>query len=1123
MKKSKFFHECDYYFLIKTFRIMRVTIFLLLISILQVSANNAYSQKTKLSFDFSDKKMVDVLYEIEEQTGFYFLYNDNLIDTDRKINLSVEHQTIEKVLDELFSGTAIKYTVTDRKIILMPSQITASLQQEKSVSGRVTDATGAPLPGVTIVINGTSQGTITNEAGDYFISNVPPDATLAFSFVGMKTREIPVAGKTNIDVTMDVDAIGLGEVVAVGYGVQKKATLSGSVTNVQGAELVKTPVTNVSQTMAGRLPGLVAISGTGEPGYDGATLRIRGINTFGNAAPLIVVDGVPGRSLDRIDPATIEDISVIKDASAAIYGAQAANGVILITTKRGLIGTPSIKLSYNQGFAAPTVIPKMADAAEYATLLNEIDMYAGRDPRYTQDDIQKYRSGDDPWFYPNTDWFDETLRNWSPQNYGNISVSGGNQKIKYFVSVSEKSQEGFYKNSGTKYNQYDMKSNFDIKINDYLDLTINTTSRMEDRNFPTRSSQDIFRMVMRGKPNLPAYWPNGKPGPDIEYGNNPVVVSTKATGYDRDKNYVFNSDFGVNLKIPGIDGLSVKGNASIDKNMRFRKIWRTPWYLYSWDYKTYDENGDPVLVEGKKGYSEPRLSEETGDHIDILLNGLINYSKTFSKAHSINFLAGVERITGKGDLFSAFRRYYISPAIDQLFAGGQEELNNDGSGYEEARLNYFGRLNYSFNDKYLAEFVWRYQASYIFEETGRYGFFPGISLGYIISSENFWAENLAFINFAKIRASYGETGNDLINPYQYLTSYTINNLLFIDNNGTSANQALQEGVVPNKGVTWETAIQRNIGIDLQFLNGDLAVTTDYFKNKREDILWARNASVPNSTGMSLPDENIGKVENKGVDFNIEYRKRSNDFKYSIGLNGVYTKNKILFWDEPPGAPEYQQSTGRPIYSGLYYQAIGVFEDQAAVDAYPHWGGARPGDMIFEDYNHDGAIDANDRVRHSNSRTPKFTGGLNFLMNYKGFDLSMLFQGALGGVFYEGTESGDIGNFLNSFYEERWTPDAPNSEHPRTFNRGNEYWVNQQNTYWLHKTDYIRLKNIELGYTLPGSLTQRYLIQQLRLHVSAFNFMTYSPDMDDFDPENTRGDGHNYPLNKVLNVGLSVTF
>ncbi len=364
--------------------------------------------------------------------------------------------------------------------------------QQQSISGKVLDISGRPLPGVTVVVKGTTIGTVTDNDGNFSLSVPSNAATLQFSFVGMKTQEIPIGNQTNFSVTMEEEAIGLEEVVAVGYGVQKKATLSGSVTNVEGEELVKSPVTNVSQTMAGRLPGLVAISNTGEPGYDGATLRIRGLNTFGDASPLIVVDGVPGRSLERIDPATIEDISIIKDASAAIYGAQAANGVILVTTKRGGVGEPTIKLSYNQGFARPTVVPEMADASEYATLLNEIDMYAGREPRYTQDDIQKYRLGNDPWFYPNTDWYAETLRPWSPQNYGNISIDGGTQKIKYFISLSEKSQDGFYKNSGTKYNQYDMKSNFDIEINDYLDLTINTTARMEDRNFPYPLSSGYF-------------------------------------------------------------------------------------------------------------------------------------------------------------------------------------------------------------------------------------------------------------------------------------------------------------------------------------------------------------------------------------------------------------------------------------------------------------------------------------------------------------------------------------------------------------------------------------------------------------------------------------------------------
>lgn len=541
--------------------------------------------------------------------------------------------------------------------------------------------------------------------------------------------------------------------------------------------------------------------------------------------------------------------------------------------------------------------------------------------------------------------------------------------MNYFVNFSAKTQDGIYKNSATNYNQYDLRANIDWKINKYIDVFFNASGRMEDRNYPTRSAENVFRMLMRSKPNMPAYWPNGMPGPDIEFGDNPVVIVTDATGYERDKRYVLNGDFGVNVKIPYIDGLSFKATASLDKTFRFRKIWQTPWYLYSWDGVSTDANGEPLLVEGKKGFSDPRLSESMEDNHNILLSGILNYTKTIAGDHAINAIAGVERIKGGGDSFEAFRRYYISTAIDQLFAGGQDEMNNSGSAYKEARLNYFGRLNYSYKSKYLAEFVWRYQGSYIFDESNKFGFFPGVSLGYVISEEKFWTKLKPVVGFAKIRASWGQTGNDLINPYQYLASYSFNNLMYITNSGATYNQALREGVAPNTNVTWETATQQNIGLDMQFLDGDLAVTVDYFLNKRKDILWKRNASVPNTSGLSLPDENLGKVRNRGIDFSIDYRKRFNDLTLGVGLNGVYSKNKILFWDEAPGVPEYQKSTGRPINAGLYYNAIGIFRDEEHVNSYPHWAGARPGDIIFEDYNDDKVIDGNDRVRYDKSRTP----------------------------------------------------------------------------------------------------------------------------------------------------------
>ena len=1001
---------------------------------------------------------------------------------------------------------------------------TALMAQSRNVQGRIVDAkSNEPLIGVTVKETGTGRGVVTDLDGCFTIA-VGPDAKLLVSYVGYKNLQVPVKGKNKLMVHLEENSEILNDVVVVGYGVQKKATLSGAVTSVKGEDLVKTPVTNVSNGLAGRLPGVFAISNTAEPGYDGSTIRIRGVNTFGNAEPLVIVDGVPGRSLERIDPSTIESLSVMKDASAAIYGAQAANGVIIITTKRGKLGKPTVDFAYNYGLSRPTTVPEMCNAAEYATLLNEIDSYAGNKPRYTAEEVKKFADGSDPWAYPNTDWFAETLKDWSPQSNTNVSVSGGTERTKYFLSMSAKTQDGFYRHSATKYKQYDLRSNFDVNLAKGLDLTMNLSGRLEDRKFPTRSSENIFRMLMRSKPNMPAYWPDGTPGPDIEFGDNPVVICTDQTGYDRDKRYVLNGDFGLNIQIPYIKGLSLKLGAFFDKTFRFRKIWQTPWYLYSWDGNSYAENGQPLLQKGKKGYDDARLNQSSENNYNIQLSAILNYNRSFGDNHILNATLGVERIKGRGDSYEAYRRYFISTAIDELFAGGQSEINNTGSSYTEARLNYFGRFNYAYKQKYLAEVVWRYQGSYIFDQSNHFGFFPGASLGYVISEEDYFKKVLPFIHFAKIRASWGQTGNDLINAYQYLASYSYNNLMYITNSGATYNQALKENVVPNKNVTWETATQENIGLDLQFLKGELAFTIDYFRNTRKDILWHRNASVPGTSGMTLPDENLGKVRNQGVDFDLNYHHRFGDVMFNAGLNGVYAKNKILFWDEAPGAPDYQKSTGMPIGASLVYKAVGIYQTQEEIDNdAAHWPGARPGDIKFADINGDNKLDGNDRIRYNRTSVPTFTYGINLGAKYKGFDVTALLQGAMGGVFFQSTESGDFGNFLKSFYDNRWTDENHSTSYPRTYNRSNEYWVNQSNTFWIHSSDYIRLKNVEVGYTLPNALTSKVKIERLRFYINGYNLLTIAPCMKDYDPENTSGRGYNYPLSKIINFGASITF
>lgn len=994
--------------------------------------------------------------------------------------------------------------------------------QSITVTGTVTSAEDeTPLPGVSILVKGTATGTVTDFDGQYSL-NVPSGAdTLVFSYVGYQTQEVPVDGRTEINVVLQVGDIALDEFVVVGYGVQRRETLTGSVSAVSGEQLEKAPSINMSNMLAGRLPGIVTVNSSGEPGYDGASINIRGVQTLNNNSPLIVIDGVPNRSggLDRLNPRDIANISILKDASAAIYGSQAANGVILITTKRGQSGAPRFTVDINQGFNQPTRIPKMADAATYLTMLNELDLYRGRTPAYSDEEIQKYREGADPWLYPNTDWFAEALKPLSMQTRASASISGGSDNMKYFLSFGGLTEDGYYRNSATRYNQYDFRSNIDGQISDNFTLSFDVSGRYEDRNFPTQPAGATFRMLMRGKPHLPAFWPNGLPGPDIENGQNPVVTGTDATGYDNDERYYFQSNLRAVVDIPAIKGLTLTGNLAIDQYVQNRKLWNTPWTLYTWDYATRDENGEPVLTGAKRGPTEPELRQWSDNGRNILTNLVANYNRDFG-VHSVGALVGTEYRKDRFINFTAYRRNFISDQIDQLFAGGQDLQDLSGSANHGARLNFFSRLNYDYKDKYLLELVGRYDGSYIFPKGERFGFFPAISAGWRLSEESWFRNAVPFFDELKLRTSWGQTGNDRIDPYQFLATYGFGGGYVFDNKEF---KSLYPTRVPNPNITWEVANQFDIGIESAFLDNRVALEVDYFNYLRTDILHFRNASVPQTTGLSLPRENIGEVASRGFDGSLTYRSGfDSKLLWDVTLNVGYATNEIKYWDEPPGAPEWQRSTGAPMFTGLYYKAIGVFETDEDVEKYPHWDGARAGDIIFADIDGDGKITGDDRIRVNKTGTPKWNGGITFNAAYGAFDLSMLFQGAAGAVQYIRTESGDFGNYFKEFADQRWRPDKPNSKHPRAFQREEEYWIANANTYFLRDTDYIRLKNLELGYTLPTSFADRIGVQYLRIYAGGFNLLTWDK-LKLMDPEARNQAGHYYPQKRTFNVGISTQF
>jgi TonB-linked SusC/RagA family outer membrane protein len=1040
--------------------------------------------------------------------------------------------------------------------------------QDVTVKGKVNDEQGQGLPGVSVVAKGTSLGTVTDLEGNYTV-NVPGSTTLVFSFIGYITQEIPLGSKTSLDVKMLTDTKALEEVVVVGYGTAKKATLTGSVTAVKGAELQKAPAANLSNTLGGRLPGVSAVQGSGEPGYDGSAIRIRGTNSLGNSNALIVVDGVPNRSggLDRLNPADIESISVLKDAAAAIYGSRAGNGVILITTKRGKTGKPQLSYDMNFGMAQPTRTPEMSNAAEYATIRNELQIYDnlpvgqwggalqgfnsnGAYTRtdngnvlsavFTPDDIKKFGDGSDPLLHPNTDWYGSVIRNWSPQQRHNLQLTGGSDNIRYLASLGHINQDGNYVNSATGYKQYDMRINLDTKINKYVSANLGLTLREEFRRFPNGGGAgDIFRMLMRGKPTEIAIWPDGRPGPDIENGQNPAVITTNTTGYNHDKRDYIQTNGTIEILIPGVEGLKVTAMAAIDKQLRRQKSFQKPWTLYFWDKKTFEADGVTPFLTGtvRSTFSDPRLTENASQEQSVQLTGQVSYEKSIN-SHNFNVMAGIQREKVDADGFFAYRRYFISPVVDQLFAGGNAEQNIDNFDlFRRARLSYFGRAGYNYKEKYLAEFLWRVDGSYVFPKQGRFGFFPGVSAGWRISEEDFWKGNINFMNNVKIRGSWGQMGaepyllgTETLAEYQYLSTMGFGSYVIND----QVAKTLLETRVANSNFTWEVANNSNFGIEGTLFHDKVAFEFDYFVNNRSNILIPKIGSTPSSAGIDgkLPPQNLGKLQNKGWEFKLSYDGSHEDFTYSVSVNGGYAKNKIKYWDETPGAPSYQRTTGKPYNAFLAYQYDGVFKDQAEIDASTVdykgiTGSIRPGDMKFKDVNGDNKITADDKVRSEKTNRPQFTGGASINLGYKAFDLSVLFQGTLGGLQYIGqTESGDIGNYLKYAYDHRWTIDNPSSTEPRLANRNNTYYTNFDNaganTYYLRSNNYLRLKNIELGYNLPSEIGKKIGLGNFRVYVNGLNLITIDK-IKIWDPEATSTNGQYYPQSRVLNAGVRVTF
>lgn len=1007
-------------------------------------------------------------------------------------------------------------------LLLLFFLLTVPVFAQQVITGKVNDTEKKGLPGVSVKVKGTSQGTMTDNDGRFKL-NTATNAVLVFSYIGYTGQEIALNGKTNIEVLLqEATDNKLDEIVVVGYGTKKRANLTGAISTISGAELAKSPATNLTNSIAGQVPGLIANTRSGEPGNDNADIFVRGKSTLGSSGALIVIDGIPDRAggFARLNPADIESFTVIKDASGAIYGARSANGVILITTKRGKAGTSSISFGTNWGLTEPTRVPKMLNSYEYAIANNEYNALRGEALTWKQEDIDKFKDGSDPLGHPNTDWWDAIMKKRSLQQNHVISLNGGTEKVKYFLSGQYQKQDGIYKRDAAYYEQAQGRANVDVAVTDNFKIGVDVSYRNEFRNAAKRGydAAGIFRELWLAYPYLTPQYDNGMVGVGIGGGpdNSLLYITSGEAGYQRFTTDYLQTKTSFNWNLSKItEGLYVDGYYAYDvtstKNKSFTK---TPPPAFRYNPATQDY----VRVASS---ITPSLFEERGRINEGLLNLRLGYSKKIND-HNIDAFAAFEKFDGSTDIINATRINFLSNSLDQLSAGSLIGQQNNSSAAKAARVNFIGRLSYNFKNKYLLDYNMRYDGSQNFPEGKRYGFFPGISAGWRISQEDFFKSSV--INELKLRASWGKTGNDRIDAFNYLQTYLLGTGYgYSFGPGASQVSSIVLGPTPNPNVTWEIANTTDIALESQFFKGKLSASIDYFRSMRSNILITRNESVPGYTGLVLPNENLGKVLSRGLEFETSFHdKITNDFSYNVRGNITYAKNKVIFMDEAPNVPSYQRKTNLPIDSWFLYQSDGIYQNQQEIDNSPHTAGTKPGDVKYKDINGDGVINDLDKVRTPITRTPEIMFGFGTGFAYKGIDFSVFFQGQARAKSYLAPAGL---NMAKEFFDGRWQKEGDNT-YPRNFNGPTgrtEATKNLPSDLWLRNAAFVRLKNIEVGYTLPKSVTDKIKIQNARFYINGSNLFSIDKFGPSFDPETPNDSGQYYPIQRVVNIGANITF
>ena len=1112
---------------------------------------NNYSQFKTLSVSMSNSTLREVLKTIEKSSQFVFFYLDDAVNLERKVSIDSKNKNIEEILSELFEGTSCTYRISDRQIFISGKAPASTEQQQnkRKISGRVTDIKGEPLIGVNVTVDGDANGSITNMDGLYEIFVTKKSVVLKFTYIGFKTSEIRTNASTNIyDVTLEEQVNELEETVIVGYGTQRKISNIGAQSSMK-MEDIKTPSASLTTTLAGRLAGVVAVQRTGEPGKDAADIWIRGISTPNTSSPLVLVDGVE-RSFNDIDPEDIESLTTLKDASAtAVYGVRGANGVILIKTKPGKVGKPTVSADYYESFTRFTKMVDLADGITYMNAANEAMRNDGIATKYTEDQIRNTIAGKDPYLYPNVDWLKEIFNDWGHNRRVNVNVRGGSEKVAYYASVSYFNETGMTvtdKNIDTydskmKYSRYNFTTNLNIDVTPTTKVEIGAQGYLGEGNYPAISSADLYNAAMSISPvDYPKmFFVNGEafvPGTSTNNNfNNPYSQATRR-GYDNlTKNQIY-SNLRVTQDLDMLTkGLKLTAMYAFDvyNEIHVHQDRAESTYNFLDTSVPYDMNGQPILQRIYEGSNVLSYTQETSGNKKTYLEASLNYDRTFNDDHRVSAL------------------FLFNQQSKLLYPKGTLE---DAIPYR--MMGIAGRATYSWKDRYFAEFNIGYNGAENFSPKHRFGTFPAFGVGWVVSNEKFWQPLSKAVSFLKIRYTDGKVGNSEVSDrrFMYLDQMKENGDYGYKFGPNGTKWSGYETVNMAVDLIWEESRKQDLGIDLKLFNDDLSIVFDLFKERRENILLKREHSIPSFLGYntSAPYGNIGIIENKGFDGTIEYNKRINkDWVIALRGNVTFNKDKWIQGELPEQKYEWMNQYGHNINGVKGYVAEGLFT-QAEIDDMARWeslsdankaitpkpfasqfGTVKAGDIKYKDLNNDGQIDAYDQTYISRGDVPTTVYGFGFTVGWKDLSVGMMFQGVAGAERVLNGSSvnpfnggGGSGN-LYSNIGDRWTEENPdqNAFYPR-LSYGSETTSNinnfQKSTWWVRNMNFLRLKTLQISYNLPKPWVNKVHLKNAAVYVMGTNLFTLSR-FKLWDPELNTDNGASYPNTTSYSVGINFTF